>query len=398
MPLIPTKLHHKPLCVGVRVGTRFKQGHSLHYAKLYITRFISSASKVSLSWLSPFSSHIYPLVVMAWQDSRPPTAYSTAHLQEEWRASSPPPRQEDHIRLHQDVQDAYNKTDDRLASLAVDLKEFNRDMMSSFDEIKSMISSRRRHSSSSHGSSHRHKANGALGHEKAHPHHDDWRARSPPPRQEALPQHHTYEQASSRSTLRASTTTSTKGAHSIFGGTSRAKAEHVVLPPTMEAHGVEYGDECTDVPHTPIYDEIHHIPCESETHPPHLSESENMSELCATTTNESECISIERMSVTTTSPIYDEIPQFPREESHHYHLSDSTICEFESIHLEGVSEPPHMMSGDVDRSCEANKFSNNLSSNSIVSSPLVLGLPYDDAHIFDEYPPSHGGDDGHQGK
>ena len=161
----------------------------------------------------------------------------------------------------------------------------------------------------------------------------------------------------------------------------------MVLPPTMEAHGVEYGDECTDVPHTPIYDEIHHIPYESETLPPHLSESENMSELCATTTNESECISIERMSVTTTSPTYDEMPTFPCEESHNHHLSDSTICEFECIHQEGVSEPPHIMSEKVDRSCEATIFSNNLTSTSIVSSPLVLGLPYDDAHIVDEYPP-----------
>ena len=112
-----------------------------------------------------------------------------------------------------------------------------------------------------------------------------------------------------------------------------------------------------------------------------------MSELCATTTYESECISIERMSVTTTSPIYDEIPQFPREERHHYHSSDSTICEFEGIHLEGVSEPPHIMSEEVDWSCEATIFSNNLTSTSIVSSPLVLGLLYDDAPIFDEYPP-----------
>ena len=34
-------------------------------------------------------------------------------------------------------------------------------------------------------------------------------------------------------------------------------------------------------------------------------------------------------------------------------MSDSTICEFECIHLEGVSEPPHRESEVVDRSCEA---------------------------------------------
>src|SRR3954470_13020684 len=134
------------------------------------------------------------------------------------------------------------------------------------------------------------------------------------------------------------------------------EVEHGIFPSTKAAIGVEYGDECTYVPPTPIYDEIHHIPCESETHPPHLSESEKMSELCATTTNESACISIERMSVTTTNPTYDEMPTFPCEESHQHHLRDSTICEFECIHLAGVSEPPHMMSEEVDRSCEANIF------------------------------------------
>src|SRR4051812_5430678 len=147
----------------------------------------------------------------------------------------------------------------------------------------------------------------------------------------------------------------------------------------MEAHGVEYGNECTDVPPTPIHDEIHHTPCESETHPPHSSESENMSELCATTTNASECISIERMSVTTTSPTYVEMPTFPCEERHHHHLSDSTICEFECIHLEGVSETPHMMSEDVDRSCEAIIFTNNLPSTPIVSSSLVQGFTQEGA-------------------
>src|ERR1041385_572941 len=137
------------------------------------------------------------------------------------------------------------------------------------------------------------------------------------------------------------------------------EVEHGIFPSTKAMIGVEFGDACTYVPPTPIYEDIHHIPCESETHPPHLNESENMSELCATTTNESECISFERMIVTTTSPIYDEMPQLPCEESHHHHLSDPTKCDFECTHLEGVSEPPQMMSEEVVRSCEANLFSND---------------------------------------
>src|SRR4051812_44519807 len=47
--------------------------------------------------------------------------------------------QEDHHRLQRDVQDTHNKMGDHIASIAVDLKEFKRDMTSSIDEIKAML-------------------------------------------------------------------------------------------------------------------------------------------------------------------------------------------------------------------------------------------------------------------
>src|SRR3954462_13930744 len=66
--------------------------------------------------------------------------------------------QEDHLRLQREFQDAHNKLGDRIASLAVDLKNTN----SSIGEIKAMLSSRRHRSSSSassHRSSRHHKSN-----------------------------------------------------------------------------------------------------------------------------------------------------------------------------------------------------------------------------------------------
>ena len=84
------------------------------------------------------------------------------------------------------------------------------------------------------------------------------------------------------------------------------------------------------------------------------------------------------------------LPQFPCEESHNPHhlseMSDSTICDIACTYLEGVSEPPpHRESEEVDRACEATMISNDLTSTSIVSSPLVLGQIYDDAPIRDDY-------------
>ena len=86
---------------------------------------------------------------------------------------------------------------------------------------------------------------------------------------------------------------------------------------------------------------------------------------------------IESESDFTTSPIYDDLPQFPCEESHNAHhlseMSDSTIHEIECTYFEGASEPPHRESEIVDRSCEATFNTNDLTSTSIVSSHLVLG-------------------------
>jgi len=70
--------------------------------------------------------------------------------------------QEDHLRLQCEFQDAHNKLGDRIASLAVDFKEYQRNTTSSFDELKAMLSSRRHRSSSSassHRSSRHHKSN-----------------------------------------------------------------------------------------------------------------------------------------------------------------------------------------------------------------------------------------------
>ena len=70
--------------------------------------------------------------------------------------------QEDHLRLQREFQDAHNKLGDRIASLAVDFKEYQRNTTSSFDELKAMLSSRRHRSSSSassHRSSRHHKSN-----------------------------------------------------------------------------------------------------------------------------------------------------------------------------------------------------------------------------------------------
>ena len=96
---------------------------------------------------------------------------------------------------------------------------------------------------------------------------------------------------------------------------------------------------------------------------------------------------IENESEFTTSPIYDELPQFPCEESHNPHhlseMSDSTIREIECTYLEGVSEPPHRERVIVDRACEAICISNKLTSTYIVSSHLVLGPIYDDAPTHD---------------
>ena len=89
------------------------------------------------------------------------------------------------------------------------------------------------------------------------------------------------------------------------------------------------------------------------------------------------CHHIESESDFTTSPIYDELPQFPCGESHNPHhlseMSDSTICDIECTYFEGVSEPPHRESVILDKACEATMISNDLTPTSIVYYHLVLG-------------------------
>ena len=161
---------------------------------------------------------------------------------------------------------------------------------------------------------------------------------------------------------------------SIFGSIPRKMAEHGNFPSVMEEseevpssafihddgdEEVEHGYVCTYISPTPTYDEMPQFACEERHY--------HMSDMSDSTICDFECISYERMNVTTTSPIYDELPQFPWEESQNpHHLSemrDSTICEYECNYLEGVSEPPpHRASEVVDRACEAISISNNLTS------------------------------------
>ncbi|KAE8797905.1 gag-pol polyprotein [Hordeum vulgare] len=158
--------------------------------------------------------------------------------------------------------------------------------------------------------------------------------------------------------LEASDKVASKDDASIFGGESDDvpsfafihgdsddMVEHGIFPSTITAFGYELRDFC------------HHIESESDF---------------------------------TTSPICDDLPEFPCEEIHNPHhlseMSDSTICAYECNYLEGVSESqPHRVSEVVDRACEAMLISNNLMPTSIVSSPFVLGPLYDDAPILDDF-------------
>src|SRR3954468_14482444 len=63
-------------------------------------------------------------------------------------------------------------------------------------------------------------------------------------------------------------------------------------------------------------------------------------------------------------------------------MSDSTLCEIECIHLEGMSDTPSELRVVVDRSSETILISNNLPSTSSVFSCVVLGS-------MDEDAPSH---------
>ncbi|KAE8776128.1 gag-pol polyprotein [Hordeum vulgare] len=172
--------------------------------------------------------------------------------------------------------------------------------------------------------------------------------------------------------LEASDKAASKDDASIFGGDSEM-IEHVISPPVMGASD--------DVPSSAFIfgdgDEM----VEHGTFPSTITAfGDETSDLCHHIGSE---------SAFTTSPIYDELPQFPCEESHNPHhlseMSDSTICDIECTHFEGVSKtPPHIASEEVNRACEDISISKNLTSTFIGSSHLVLGPIYDDAPILDD--------------
>ena len=120
-----------------------------------------------------------------------------------------------------------------------------------------------------------------------------------------------------------------------FGGDMVDKVEHGNFPSTKDAHGVE------DIEPIPmcLSDELVPIPCEYESHLTHMSES-----VCE--------------------------------------MSDSTICEIECFHFEGMSDTPHELREVVDRSCEAILNSNNLTSTSSVFSHDVLGSMDDETPLL----------------
>ena len=146
---------------------------------------------------------------------------------------------------------------------------------------------------------------------------------------------------------------------------------------------IEHGDICTYISPTPTYDEMPQFPCEESHHP--------MSEMSDFTIYDIVCISYERMSVTTTSPPHESMTHILCEVESH--LSDSSNHTSESIQ-EGVSEPQHLVSEPqhlvsevVDTTREATMISNDLPSTRSVFSSLVLGLLHDDMPILDESVP-----------
>ena len=151
------------------------------------------------------------------------------------------------------------------------------------------------------------------------------------------------------------------------------KVEHGTIPSTKAAIGVEHGDICTYISPTPTYVEMLQVPCEESHH--------HMSDMSDSTICDIECISYERISVTTTSTTLESMPHILCEVESH--LSDSTNHMSESIQ-ERVSQPRHLVSEVVDTAREATMISNDLTSTPSVFSSLVLGLLHDDMPILDE--------------
>ena len=148
--------------------------------------------------------------------------------------------------------------------------------------------------------------------------------------------------------------------------------------PTLDSsseasYATAHGDICTNISPTPTYEEIPQFPCEESHH--------HMSDMSDSTIRDIESISYDRMSVTTTSPTHESMPHILCEVERY--LSDSTNHMSESI-LEGGSEPQHLVSEVVDTACEATMISNDSPSTPSVFSPLVLGLLHDDTPTIDE--------------
>ena len=139
------------------------------------------------------------------------------------------------------------------------------------------------------------------------------------------------------------------------------------------SYATAHGEICTYISPTPTYVEMPHLSCEESHHP--------TSDMSDSTIYDIECISYERMSVTTTSPTLESMRHILCEVESH--LSESTNHASESIQ-EGVSEPQHLVSEVVETTCEATMISNNLTSSPSVFSSLVLGLLHDDTPILDE--------------
>ena len=140
------------------------------------------------------------------------------------------------------------------------------------------------------------------------------------------------------------------------------------VPSSAFIHGydhdmIEHGDICTYISPTPTYEEMPQFPCEESRH--------HMSDMSDSTICDIESIFYERMSVTTTNPTHESMPHNLCEVESH--LSDSINHASESI-LPGVSEPQHLVSEVVETACEATMISNYLTSTPSVFSFLVLVL------------------------
>ena len=141
------------------------------------------------------------------------------------------------------------------------------------------------------------------------------------------------------------TTTTSASLPSVIKASSPLDVWHLRLPPTSMPtsaflHGdgdemIEHGifpsvmEESDDVPSSAFIHGDNDGMVEHGIFPSSMATYDDLSDFCH---------HIESESDFTTSPIYDELPQFSCEESHHHHhlsdLSDSTICDIECTYHE----------------------------------------------------------------